>query len=95
MKMGDDNISGNFYENLKQYLNDFQSFTTRLLELYDESMHFYTNTMQQQLAETESYFEQNSLMEMHRNVRKEAIAEVSILNIQLNCVVISPFFVSH
>lgn len=82
--MGDDDISGKSRENLEKHLNDFQLSSNRLLELYNESMHFYTNTMQQRLAETKSYYDQNSLMEMHRKAKKDAISKVGLLNLRLN-----------
>lgn len=76
--MGGIEITNNFREELQQNIENFEASVQTMLTLYNESVAFYANLMQNMLNQVQHYATQNKLIELHQYSKAEALKQVRI-----------------
>lgn len=74
-KMGEADISNSFRERLSQNLDNFNVALSKTLEIFNERLNHYTNSMQSSLDQVE-YYQQDDFVKLHQRVKSEAISQV-------------------
>lgn len=74
--MGDAEITSSFSKELQQKLDDFQASIKKMLTSYEDSMNFYSQSMQKMLSKVPVYAAYSSLIDMHQNAKKDAFEQL-------------------
>lgn len=73
--MGDDAISNVFREKLEQDLNNYQATSSQTLDSFNHWINHYNHRMQESLNGVD-YFPLNDFINVHQNIKNEAISQV-------------------